>query len=97
LEIRDPPLEVGPALLGQPTSRVTTVQLEEFVHLIQSEPELLGTLDEQQQVNGGGRVIAIAARSARWFSDQAAALVVAQRLAVHSGSIASSPVRMTLW
>lgn len=92
MEIRDPPLEVGSALLGQFASRIAAVraasiQMEQFIHFTQGEPELLGTLDEDQQVNGRGRVVAITARSPRWFSEQTAALVIAQRLGVHASTI----------
>ena len=92
LEIRDPPLKVRPALFSQPTGRIaavraTGVKMKQFIYLVQGEPQLLGALDEPQQANGRGRVVAIAAWGARWFSQKAAALVVAQRLVVHAGSI----------
>ena len=61
--------------------------MKQLIYLAQGEPQLLGTLDEPQEANGRGRVVAMAAWSARWFSQQVAALVVAQRLVVHAGSI----------
>jgi hypothetical protein len=92
LGIRDPRVEIEAALLGEPAGcvaavRGTCIQLQQLVDLVKGEPELLGTPDEQQQADAGGRVVAVATPGARWFREQAAALVVAQGLAVHAGSI----------
>lgn len=90
LQVTDPVREIGPAVFGQRPGSVAAVgtagvQVQQLLDLVEGEAKLLGAFDEPQQVHRRARVVAVAARRAGRLSEQPAALVVAQRLGVHSG------------
>src|SRR3546814_8167962 len=83
---------VGPPGLSEFSGGVTAVgpagvEVQQFFDLVQGEAEFLGALDEPQQFDSRGRVVAVATGSPWWRLQQAAALVVAQRLGVHAGAL----------
>jgi len=88
LQVGDPRLKIGLVRHGQRPRRVTNVwatrvQAQQFLDLIQTEPEFLSLLDEPQRVHRRVRIIPVASRRARRHIDQATPLVVAQCLYLH--------------
>ena len=58
-------------------------QLQQFLHFVEREPQVLGALDEANDPHGLVGELAVAGGAARRLREQPAAFVVAQRLDVH--------------
>ena len=92
-EVRDPLVhlgELGAGLGLQARVRLGAVSVsagvDETGHLVQGESESLGSLDDAQGRHCRFRIQAVSARTTHRLLDQAATLVIPQRLLIHPGS-----------
>ena len=90
LQVRDPRLQIADTVTGQSSCRLAGIgparrQVQELLHVIEREAEVLRTLDEPQDLDGVRPVVPVTRVTPGWLAEEAAALVVADGLEVDAG------------